>query len=362
MLNLGRLKHLANVLGVWESDILRVLVGLEENPSAFVTELTVWPAKKEKRSRDVISPRRRWRLIQQRIYKRLLLRELQPTPYIHGGVRGRNAASNARTHIGNVFGFVTDITDFFPSIDCHRVNELFLRHGSGYQMAKVLTRLCTYEFHLAQGLTTSSILANEIFKSADLHIARACNEMELRYSRYVDDIAVSGKYDLKRSGVKAVIQDVVERFGFKLNLAVGKTDWGRLDCDISITGARVTGNHLNPSRDFVSELQRLIRDHQSLAADGHFDGPFLVEGELVGKAYHACYLNSGLRRSILSELGKIKWDAVMNYATRRNLCRRIERIAPRGEPRPSAEIPLALSQGWQNTVLQPTDPNLVPWE
>jgi RNA-directed DNA polymerase len=348
MLNLGGLKHVASALGVTQGELVLLLDDIDQDAGKIVRELTVWPINPEKESRDVICPLKRWRFIQHRIYQRLLLPNLSPTKYMHGGVKGRSPATNARAHIGNRFAFVTDVSGFFPSIRLWRVNKVFLEHGCGPEAASVLTRLCTYKFHLAQGLTTSPILANEAFRPVDVDIVRACHAMGLVYTRFVDDITISGKFDLKKSGIESLVRDAVTRHGFAV--ADEKTDCGRLDRDICITGTRLCGDHINPSRKFMRELSRIMADHASLAANGRFTGPLFVESEVLGKAYYACRLNRGERRNILSQVKKIDWCAAMNNAAQLGLCRLIERVTPRGAPRPNQELPLPLSQGWRHAL------------
>jgi len=180
MLNLGRLKHLAGALGIEREKLLIMLDDFDRDPRSLVKELKVWPADRKKKSRDVINLRKPWRLLQERIYLKLLLPRLVATRHSHGGVKGRIAATNARAHIGNRFAFVTDVAGFYPSIRCRRVSRVFTDHGCGYDVARALTKLCTYNHHLALGLITSPILANEIFKEVDIDIARACQKMGLR--------------------------------------------------------------------------------------------------------------------------------------------------------------------------------------
>lgn len=364
MLNLGRLKHVATALGLEEHAVRLVLEDFDENPESLVAELTLWPAEPDKAPRDVICMRRRWRLVQKRIYRKLLLHELRPTRYSHGGVHGRSPATNARSHIGNRFAFATDIKSFFPSISCSKVNRVFLKHGCGYSAARVLTRLCTYGFCPALGLTTSPILANEVAKSFEFRIALACQRMGLTYTRFYDDITISGPFDLERSGIEGTVAKILGSDGF--SMSARKTRYGRLDRGFVIAGVRIKGDHLDASKEFIDELSRLVLDHASLAHDGPFDGPLLAESELLGKAHYACFLNRGRRRSILAAIKGIDWCALMNNAVKRGLCRYRSRLAPRGHARPNPAEPLALAAG--HTCLRgiqniaPLDRDLAPWE
>jgi hypothetical protein len=346
---------------------MEVLDDFDRNPDALVHELTLWPADPSKKPRNVIAVRGPWRLLQRRLYLNLLLPRMAASAFSHGGVKGRCPATNARAHIGSTYAFVTDISGFFPAISCHRVNDLFLRQACSSEVASILTRLCTYDFHLALGLVTSPILANELFKPIDWRIADACRKMGLTYTRFVDDITISGKFDLERSGIRGVVENIVDRHGFKL--AASKTGCGRLDrrahlrsacppagsadqaaCgrfdqDITITGVRLKKYHLDVPRKYVNEVERLISDHTSLAHDGKFTGPLLTEGELFGKSHYVCAMNPGRRRSILGKLKAIEWDKVMNNAAARELVRTRDRLRPRGDKRPDCteDLPQVVS-------------------
>ena len=72
MFNLGRLAHLSQVLGVEDRVIREVLDDFDTNPDALVHELTLWPADPTKKPRDVIAMHGRWRMLQRRLYLRLL--------------------------------------------------------------------------------------------------------------------------------------------------------------------------------------------------------------------------------------------------------------------------------------------------
>jgi RNA-directed DNA polymerase len=349
--NIGRLAHLSRILGVEDRVIWEVLDDFDSDPDALVHELTLWPADPSKKSRNVIAVRGRWRMLQQRLYRRLFLPRMKPSPVSHGGVKGRSATTNARAHIGNPFAFVADISSFFPSISCNRVNGFFLRQSCSYEVARILTRLCTYDFHLALGLITSPILANELLKPIDSDITKACKKIGLTYTRFVDDITISGKFDLEQSGLRGVVENIVNRNGFRL--AKRKTRCGRLDEEITVTGVRLKKYHLDAPKEYAQELDRLIADHASLAQGGDFAGPLLMEGELFGKAHFVCTLNPGRRRSILGRLKTISWDEVMNNAVARGLVRRRSRLRRRGEKRPECteQLPqVVAARRFQETI------------
>ena len=355
MFNLGGLNDLARGLGVDLGFLHEVLDDFETAPDTLVRELTLWRADQSKRPREVISLRSRWRLVQERIYSKLLLPHFRPSKCCHGGVRGRSPATNARMHLGNAFAFVADIANFFPSINCKRVGKFFMGKACAYEVANALTRLCTHDYHLALGLVTSPVIANEIMQPVDEDIERFCRKYRLAYSRFIDDIAISGKYDLRECRAEEAIGQILTKHHFKI--AKNKSAYGRLDVapvrervgecwqQLAITGIRLKGDHLDPSPKYIGELERIIADHASLAADGPFDGPLHMQSEVFGKVYYACSLNSGRRRTLLGRMKEVDWCKVLQHAVDRDIARYRNRLTPRGESRPDCSEPLALAAG-----------------
>lgn len=346
MLNLGRIGQLCDHLGISESVLMETLDDFDTNPDSIVSELTLWPANPRKKPRDVICVRGNLRTIQHRLYERLFLRRFKPSRYSHGAVKKRSPVTNARAHIGNKFVYVTDISSFYPTISCRRLNRFLIGKACHYKVARILTRLCTFDFHLALGLVTSPILANELFKPIDSAIGRFCKMRGLTYTRFIDDISISGQYDLQEAGVHKIVSRIVSQSGFKLH--EDKTQIGRLDGDITITGVRVKKRHLDASMDYAEELERQIEDHSNLSKNLEFTGPLLTEDEILGRSFYVCGLNPGRRRGIFSKLKSIDWGAVMTYASERGLVRLREAITPRGESRPDCTIPVGNQQGAEN--------------
>lgn len=59
----------------------------------------------------------------------------------------------------------------------------------------LLTYLCTYKDYLPQGAPTSSYISNLIMKDFDEEIGNFCNEINVSYTRYSDDMTFSGEID-----------------------------------------------------------------------------------------------------------------------------------------------------------------------
>ncbi len=137
-----------------------------------------------------------------------------PHQCIHGYVRGRSTKSNAQVHAGNKELLRCDIADFFPSITKDRVNALFLHLGFNETPSELLSRFTTINGTLPLGLQASPLIANLICNALDDELQGLASQHGLSYTRYADDISLSGeKVDL----AFADINDIVLRHGFSLS-------------------------------------------------------------------------------------------------------------------------------------------------
>jgi hypothetical protein len=200
------------------------------------------------RARVIEAPRPRLRAIQRRLLGRLL--DAVPThPGAHGFVRGRNARSFASIHSGSEVVIRIDLEDFFSSIPARRIHAIFATLGYAESVARALTGLCTIvtppdvlaalppirhagdipgrrrlvlalrERHLPQGAPTSPALSNLAAMGLDRRLAALADVVGARFSRYADDIALSGGTDLARRAAATIgaVERIVTDEGFRVN-------------------------------------------------------------------------------------------------------------------------------------------------
>jgi hypothetical protein len=292
------------------------LVDVVSDPDQFYEELVLHDPAKPGKPRPVVNVLGTMRDFQTRLYRKTLIRKLSPSFFSHGGVPGRSLKTNVEPHLGSSFVLVADISNFYPSIHYPRVYRLFVeRFGCSPDVGRLCTRLCTYRDHLALGLITSPILADQILRRVDLRIAAVCREAKLVYTRFVDDITISGQYDLKNSGIPRVVEEILGQDGFKIN--PNKNKFGRLSAGLTITGLRTIRGRLDVSRDFLNELDRQLDDAASLAQGGAFTGPYYLENQILGRIHFACWINRNRRSTLLKKHHSINWSAVDREARRR---------------------------------------------
>jgi hypothetical protein len=133
--------------------------------------------------------------------------------YVQGFVASRSAVTNAALHLAARSVLHLDITAFFDTITLERVEAAFVVLGCRNDIANLLARVCTLDGRLPQGTSTSPVLANLVCAAMDVELQVLAQSRRCRYSRYADDITVSGTTLPQTEAVSRVI----ERQGFHVN-------------------------------------------------------------------------------------------------------------------------------------------------
>ncbi|MGN7966625.1 reverse transcriptase family protein [Microbacterium sp. 22179] len=148
----------------------------------------------------------------------------------------------AERHVGATWMLKTDLHDFFPSVTERQVYRVFAELGYSPLLAFELARLCTWpsqrspatwlnpndsrpyartvEGVLPQGAPTSGALANAVSRRLDKSLSGLALQHGLVYTRYSDDLTLSGSGEFSRKYAAALVPKVralVERCGFNLH-------------------------------------------------------------------------------------------------------------------------------------------------
>ena len=207
-LNIPTLRHLALILDT----SLPVLTDVAYNMTDHVSPFDL--PKKSGGTRRIYSPSEELKRIQGRILRRLL-QPIDLPDALHGSVPGRSATTNAQPHVGKPMVVGIDIKDFYPSVHYSRVGSLFERLGCHPDVSRLLTKLTTYEHHLAQGFATSSAIANLILAPIVPRLGGLCLQHGCDVTLYQDDLTVSG--DRYIAGLIPLLIRIFREAGFQIH-------------------------------------------------------------------------------------------------------------------------------------------------
>ncbi len=166
---------------------------LNEVASSIESHYVVVPLEANGKIRILHVPRDELMQIQRGI-KTSVLDKIGFAEVAHGGVRGRSPRTNAVQHLAQRCVVTVDVRGFFPSVRHYVVYRMF-RHelGFGRDVARLLTRLTTLKSRLPQGTPTSTAIANLLLATpVDAPLVRLAQQQDVRYTRFVDDITMSG--------------------------------------------------------------------------------------------------------------------------------------------------------------------------
>lgn len=123
----------------------------------------------------------------------------------YGYIRGIGIKQNAAKHCGQPHLLKADIENFFPSITKERLKALFIELGIPDFTADILSSFTTIEKRLALGLNASPLLANLICHELDEGLQKLADEGGCIYTRYADDISISGQSLPKYEEVSRIV-------------------------------------------------------------------------------------------------------------------------------------------------------------
>jgi retron-type reverse transcriptase len=149
--------------------------------------------KKKGGHREITAPYPALMECQYWIYHNILTK-IKVHPAAHGFTSDKSIITNSSFHIEQQQFLKIDIKDFFPSIKLPKIISVFRKLGYSHKVSFYLAKICSYNDALPQGAPTSPALSNIIVKQLDKRLLLFAKKLNLRYTRYADDLAFSGTH------------------------------------------------------------------------------------------------------------------------------------------------------------------------
>ncbi|MDA4847608.1 reverse transcriptase domain-containing protein [Hoeflea poritis] len=172
---------------------------------------------------------------------------------LHSKALPRSSISNAAVHKGQKYVASIDIRDFFGSIPRDGIWSVFTgvkKIGLTEDSVKILQNICCLPYRrntergIPQGAPTSPALTNLYLRPFDEDMAQLAGELDLKYSRYADDITFSGAS--RRKALLAVSIAIRRLAEWQLEIAPKKTRILSWNAQQRVTGAVVNELVLPP--------------------------------------------------------------------------------------------------------------------
>lgn len=196
--------------------------------------------------RDIYDPNKSMRRIHDRLTGVLKVTELD-LPYATGGMEGCSPAKNLLPHADNRFFYLLDLEDAYSQVDFGELAEQLERVGVIDNKTDAITFLETFckppnSSGLCTGAPSSPVLFNLACKKMDDLLGAVCEEYDITYTRYLDDLTFSisneGRFGQKK---RLKILEIIREHGFSVHQQKTKIR------DLHKGPVRVCGLQLNRS-------------------------------------------------------------------------------------------------------------------
>ncbi|PFR04428.1 hypothetical protein COK31_11210 [Bacillus cereus] len=317
------IKHLSQILNINYSLLLDIIKKREQYYHGFKLK------KRRGGFRYVQSPNSNLRQIQKWIHNNILL-NVPIYENCFSFIKQKSIRDNASLHANAEAILKLDLYRFFESIDQRKIYKVFLDFGYAKNVAIDLSKLTTvlpnqyYEdiiskdkltpenFFLSkhgflpQGSPTSPILSNIVAGKLDIRLNGLAKALNIKYSRYADDITFSGERD--KLPKISFVENILNEEGFYLNSKKTK---------LRVKGQRqiVTGLSISNGVHIPKHYKRKIRQHlyycKVLGPKRHLQNINLEKSNFKDWLYGSiCYIRSvekDVGDKMLEEFDKINW-------------------------------------------------------
>lgn len=249
-------RDLASLLGETRDD-LRRMVNYKES---YIVRRQAVTGKKGK-LRDLAYPEGPLRAVHER-FKFHLNKVKQPS-YLFSPRRNRGQRDNAALHLDQQQYLTLDLKQFYPSTSDRMVRRWFVEHLGMYDdVAGLLTDLCTVDRKVSFGSPLTPVLCSLIHRPMFDQIAAICDARGLRYSIWVDDLTISGRFVPRE--VLSQIRAIVRATGMKSHRIAYRSG----NRPVFITGIGVVGRNLVAPNSLNLKVRDLwVEYHAAVTSD-----------------------------------------------------------------------------------------------
>ncbi|WP_379088847.1 reverse transcriptase family protein [Pedobacter sp. UC225_65] len=286
-----------NLPVIFNTSNLSVLVGYRKN---FIKRAVLYTdyfyrsfpiKKKNKKPRYLKEPLPSLKEIQIWILEELLY-SIPVSRFAKAYVQKRSLLDNVKYHKGKETVLSLDIKDFFTNIKRPSIEQIFQGVGYSSNVANLLSKLCCCDEYLPQGAPTSPYLSNLYLRTFDSQVSKYAVSNNLRYTRYADDITLSGKMDINAS--IEYVNTELSKLSLKLNKEKVKVMGQNVRQEV--TGI-VVNDAIQAPKSYRDKIRQEIYFIKKFTLEGHLKNTKNTKSNylrhLLGKVNFVLQLNDG---------------------------------------------------------------------
>ncbi len=232
--------------------------------------------KKDGSFRDIHKPDKEAREFHEELLERLYELDFD-MPYATGGVKGKSLIDNVKPHVDSKIFYMLDIRDAYPSVNGESLAIQLTELGifdSFEEAQELLARWCLdpRTGGLMQGPNASPYLFNLALSPLDDVLGAWCEERNLVYTRFFDDVTISAPSG-ETIGQKRrrAIRDIIKSDGWQIK--DGKTRIHKSHMPVTITGIalqpsgywRIAPQHIRKVLEVFGEAWQIVESGGELS-------------------------------------------------------------------------------------------------
>ncbi len=222
---------------------------------------------------------------------------------VHSFTKGKSTLTAVQGHSDSRYFFLTDIESFYPNIKSVDVTRLLERDKDLIPISDIgnyttrLVELMTLDNSIPVGFSTSPQLSNAFLFEFDCALKSYCDENKLVYTRYADDIVISGTSFDELSELKNITQKLLNDYASTdLLLKTQKTHITHLGNKVKILGLCMLPNgKITIDAKYKKKLELLLHFHgtDKIKYQSYLDAEFKgSEQSLFGMLHYAKSIDS----------------------------------------------------------------------
>ena len=239
--------------------------------------------KKSGGYREICAPNDNLKAIQSELL--IQLQRLCPYPHeaAHAYVEHRSTKTAMEKHLNNKSHWYLklDLHGFFPScttlFTMERLQNIYPFYKLSLEAKNIIIKYCFKDGALPQGAPTSPFLSNMVMIGIDYAITEYCNQNNLVYTRYADDMIISGYNKFDWHAVEEFVVSILPR---ELELNKEKTRVGSASGRNWNLGLMVTNNKITVGNQRKRRLKQSLYNYQKTKDTWLLNDLHILLGEL----------------------------------------------------------------------------------
>lgn len=287
-------RDIGELLGV-SRDHLRFLATHKEH---FIKRRQEVIGKKQK-LRDLKYPVADLREVHERL--KFHLNKIKQPSYLFSPRKKRGQRDNAALHLDQDQYLTLDLKQFYPSTSVAMVRRWFRDELGMYpDVAGLLTHLCTIDNQVSFGSPLTPVLCTLIHRAMFDKIADLCERSGLRYSLWVDDLTISGKF--VHGDVVREIRQIISGAGLRSHQIRFRTG----NRPVYITGVGIVGSELVAPNTLNLRIKELWEKYHLAETIAEREDSIQALLAQLGTQRHICGPSSDLGRKAADQMNSLR--------------------------------------------------------